>query len=127
MSLRQSLHLKDLPVFVLTTTTAKSIHEGGDAARAPSSVDGLKTDDAKSLLSIALEMVGSGCRPDGDALDTRETRSRLGRRLGARVSDAESCSHRAGCAMPQIPASKNTRLSFRHAQEFPVLAVSAAG
>ena len=27
MSLRQSLVLKDLPVFVLTTTTAKSIHE----------------------------------------------------------------------------------------------------
>ncbi|MFY9834342.1 MAG: response regulator [Methylocystis sp.] len=64
-SLRQSLFLKDLPVFVLTTTTAKTIHE--EAMRAGADRVYVKPNDAKSLLSIALEMVGTGCGPDGEA------------------------------------------------------------
>ena len=63
--LRQSLFLKDLPVFVLTTTTAKTIHE--EAMRAGADRVDVKPNDAKSLLSIALEMVGTGCGPDGEA------------------------------------------------------------
>ena len=58
-SLRQSLVLKDLPVYVLTTTTAKSIHE--EAMNAGADRVYVKPDDAKALLSIALEMVGAGC------------------------------------------------------------------
>ncbi|MFY9627278.1 MAG: response regulator, partial [Methylocystis sp.] len=65
MSLRQSLFLKDLPVFVLTTTTAKSIHE--EAMRAGADRVYVKPDDAKALLSIALDMVGSGCGRGGEA------------------------------------------------------------
>ena len=44
MSLRQSLFLKDLPVFVLTTTTARSIHE--EAMRAGADRVYVKPDDA---------------------------------------------------------------------------------
>ncbi len=65
MSLRQSLILMDLPVFVLTTTTAKSIHE--EAMRAGADRVYVKPDDAKALLSIALEMLGSGCGRGGEA------------------------------------------------------------
>jgi two-component system chemotaxis response regulator CheY len=64
-SLRQSLFLKDLPVFVLTTTTAKSIHE--EAMRAGADKVYVKPDDAKALLSIALDMVGAGCGLGGEA------------------------------------------------------------
>ena len=63
MSLRQSLFLKDLPVFVLTTTTARSIHE--EAMRAGADKVYVKPNDANSLLSIALDMVGSGCGQGG--------------------------------------------------------------
>ena len=47
-------------MFVLTTTTAKSIHE--EAMRAGADKVYVKPDDAKALLSIALEMVGAGSR-----------------------------------------------------------------
>ena len=60
-SLRQSLFLKDLPVFVLTTTTAKSIHEEAMRGRRQQGTH-VKPDDAKALLSIALDMVGEGPR-----------------------------------------------------------------
>ena len=63
MSLRQSLFLKDLPVFVLTTTTARSIHE--EAMRAGADKVYVKPNDANSLLSIALDMVGAGCGQGG--------------------------------------------------------------
>ncbi|MGC1864236.1 MAG: chemotaxis protein CheB [Methylocystis sp.] len=64
-SLRQSLLLKDLPVFVLTTTTATSIHE--EAMRAGADRVYVKPNDAQALLSIALDMVGAGCGPDCEA------------------------------------------------------------
>ena len=67
-SLRQSLFLKDLPVFVLTTTTARSIHE--EAMRAGADKVYVKPDDAKGLLSIALEMVGAGCGLCGEGRRT---------------------------------------------------------
>jgi len=62
-SLRQSLRLKDLPVIVLTTTTAISIHE--EAMRAGADKVYVKPDDAETLLSIALDVVRTGCGPCG--------------------------------------------------------------
>jgi two-component system, chemotaxis family, chemotaxis protein CheY len=67
-SLRQSLLLKDLPVFVLTTTTARSIHD--EAMRAGADKVYVKPDNAKGLLSIALEMVGAGCGPEAEGRRT---------------------------------------------------------
>jgi CheY-like chemotaxis protein len=67
-SLRQSLFLKDLPVFVLTTTTARSIHE--EAMRVGADKVYVKPDDAKALLSIALDMVGAGCGLGGEGRRT---------------------------------------------------------
>lgn len=57
-SLRQILLLKDLPVFVLTTTTATSIHN--EAMRAGADKVYVKPNDAKGLLSIALDIAGAG-------------------------------------------------------------------
>jgi two-component system chemotaxis response regulator CheY len=54
-SLRCSLLLKDLPVFVLTTSTAPSIHE--EAMRAGADKVFVKPNDAEALLAIALEIV----------------------------------------------------------------------
>lgn len=54
-SLRNSLQLRDLPVFVLTTTTAPSIHE--EAMRAGADKVYVKPNDADALLAIALEIV----------------------------------------------------------------------
>jgi two-component system chemotaxis response regulator CheY len=54
-SLRQSLLLKDLPVFVLTTTTASLIHE--EALRAGADQVFVKPNDADVLGAIAREIV----------------------------------------------------------------------
>lgn len=54
-SLRQSLLLKDLPVFVLTTTTVTSIHE--EAMQAGADKVYVKPNDVKTLEAIALEIV----------------------------------------------------------------------
>jgi two-component system chemotaxis response regulator CheY len=56
-SLRRSLLLKDLPVYVLTTSTAPSIHE--EAMRAGADKVFVKPNDAEALLAIALEIVGA--------------------------------------------------------------------
>ncbi|MBU3887190.1 MULTISPECIES: response regulator [Methylosinus] len=56
-SLRRSLLLKDLPVYVLTTSTAPSIHE--EAMRAGADKVFVKPNDAEALLAIALEIVTS--------------------------------------------------------------------
>jgi CheY-like chemotaxis protein len=54
-SLRQSLLLKDLPVFVVTTATACSIHE--EAIRAGATRIFVKPNDIAVLSSIAQEIV----------------------------------------------------------------------
>jgi two-component system chemotaxis response regulator CheY len=54
-SLRKSLLLKDLPVFVLTTTTAPAIH--AEAIRAGADNVFLKPNDAEALHAIATEIV----------------------------------------------------------------------
>jgi CheY-like chemotaxis protein len=54
-SLRNSLELKDLPVFVLTTSSEAAIHE--QAARAGADKVFVKPNDPESLLEIALEIV----------------------------------------------------------------------
>lgn len=59
-SLRKSLLLKDLPVFVLTTSTAKSIHE--EAMRAGADKVFVKPNDSDALLAIALEIVAGATR-----------------------------------------------------------------
>ncbi|MBI1868625.1 MAG: response regulator [Methylocystis sp.] len=59
-SLRRSLHLKDLPVFVLTTSTATAIHE--EAMRAGADKIFVKPDNADALLGIALEIVAGGAK-----------------------------------------------------------------
>ncbi|MGA8172777.1 MAG: response regulator, partial [Methylocystis sp.] len=58
-SLRQALLLEALPVFVLTTTTATSIHD--EAMRAGADKVYVKPNDSKALLSIALEIAGASC------------------------------------------------------------------
>jgi CheY-like chemotaxis protein len=62
-SLRRSLLLKDLPVFVLTTSTAPSIHE--EAMRAGADKVFVKPNDAEALLAIALEIVSSALERRG--------------------------------------------------------------
>ena len=54
-ALRQSFLLKDLPIFVLTTTTSSSIHE--EAFRAGADKVYVKPDDADALVAIAGEIV----------------------------------------------------------------------
>lgn len=67
-SLRRSLLLKDLPVFVLTTSTAPSIHE--EAMRAGADKVFVKPNDAEALLAIALEIVtAAASRRPGAAAD----------------------------------------------------------
>ena len=56
-SLRRSLQLKDVPVFVLTTTTAPSIHE--EAIRAGANKVYVKPNDAEGLAAIAQEIVAA--------------------------------------------------------------------
>jgi two-component system, chemotaxis family, chemotaxis protein CheY len=58
-SLRQSLQLRDLPVFVLTTTSATSIHK--EALQAGADRVFVKPNDANALAAIAMEIVGSAC------------------------------------------------------------------
>jgi two-component system chemotaxis response regulator CheY len=53
-SLRQSLLLKDIPVFVLTTTSAPSIH--AEALRAGTDEVFVKPNDAATLQAIATEI-----------------------------------------------------------------------
>lgn len=62
-SLRQSLLLKNIPVFVLTTARAPSIHE--EAMRAGADKVYVKPNDAKSLLSIATEIVTAAATQPG--------------------------------------------------------------
>lgn len=54
-SLRKSLQLKDLPVYVLTTSTAAPIHE--EALRAGANKVFVKPNNSEALLQIALEIV----------------------------------------------------------------------
>jgi CheY-like chemotaxis protein len=54
-SLRNSLVLKDLPVFVLTTSAEAAVHE--QAMRAGADKVFVKPNDADTLLEIALEIV----------------------------------------------------------------------
>jgi two-component system chemotaxis response regulator CheY len=56
-SLRQSLLLKTVPVFVLTTASAPSIHE--EALRAGADKVYVKPSDAASLLTIATEIASA--------------------------------------------------------------------
>jgi two-component system chemotaxis response regulator CheY len=56
-SLRQSLLLKNIPVFVLTTARAPSIHE--EALRAGADKVYVKPNDAASLLTIATEIASA--------------------------------------------------------------------
>jgi CheY-like chemotaxis protein len=58
-ALRQSLLLKDLPVFVLTTTTSGSIHE--EALQAGADRVYVKPNDADALSDIAGEIVEASC------------------------------------------------------------------
>ena len=58
-SLRQSLLLKELPVFVLTTTTASSIHS--EAMQAGADRVFVKPNDADTLAAIAAEIVRTTC------------------------------------------------------------------
>ena len=59
-ALRQSFLLKDLPIFVLTTTTSSAIHE--EAIRAGANKVYVKPDDADALVAIAGEIVAAICR-----------------------------------------------------------------
>ncbi len=56
-SLRNSLLLKDLPVFVLTTTSATSIHE--EALLAGADRVFVKPNDSEALVVVALEIIGA--------------------------------------------------------------------
>jgi two-component system chemotaxis response regulator CheY len=56
-SLRQSLLLKNIPVFVLTTASAPAIHE--EALRAGADKVYVKPSDAKTLLAIATEIAAA--------------------------------------------------------------------
>lgn len=62
-SLRQSPLLKNLLVFVLTTTTATSIHH--EAMRAGADKVYVRPNDANELLAIALDIAGAICGPSG--------------------------------------------------------------
>jgi two-component system chemotaxis response regulator CheY len=58
-ALRQSFLLKDLPIFVLTTTSSSTIHE--EAMRAGANKVYVKPDDADALVAIAGEIVSAIC------------------------------------------------------------------
>ncbi len=58
-ALRQSFLLKDLPIFVLTTTTSSTIHE--EAMRAGADKVYVKPNDADALVAIAGEIVTACC------------------------------------------------------------------
>ena len=58
-ALRQSFLLKDLPIFVLTTTTSSTIHE--EAIRAGANKVYVKPDNADALVAIAGEIVAATC------------------------------------------------------------------
>jgi two-component system chemotaxis response regulator CheY len=58
-TLRENFKLKDLPVFVLTTTSAKTIHE--QAMQAGADKVFVKPNDADALVAIAQEIVGASC------------------------------------------------------------------
>jgi len=62
-SLRQSLLLKDVPVFVLTTTTAADIHAEAMAAGANRIY--VKPNNADALAVMAQEILGTTCRACG--------------------------------------------------------------
>jgi two-component system, chemotaxis family, chemotaxis protein CheY len=64
-ALRQSFLLKDLPIFVLTTTTSSTIHE--EAIRAGANKVYVKPDDADALVAIAGEIVAATCCVAADA------------------------------------------------------------
>ena len=102
-SLRRSLLLKDLPVFVLTTSTAPSIHE--EAMRAGADKVFVKPNDAEALLAIALEIVssalerrggGEGARADASVIPeaVMQPARRLRRRGPARRRDCRKCRNR---------------------------------
>ena len=59
-AMRQSFLLKDLPIFVLTTTTSTTIHE--EAIKAGANRVYVKPDDADALVAIAREIVAAICR-----------------------------------------------------------------
>ncbi|ARN81226.1 response regulator [Methylocystis bryophila] len=58
-ALRQSFLLKDLPIFVLTTTTSIAIHE--EAMRAGADKVYVKPNDAEALVAIAGEIIAACC------------------------------------------------------------------
>jgi len=58
-SLRQSLALKDVPVFVLTTTTTPAIHR--EALEAGASHVYVKPNNPEALAAIAWEIVAASC------------------------------------------------------------------
>ena len=60
-SLRQSLALRHVPVFVLTTTTAPAIHR--EAMEAGANRVYVKPNDSEALAAIAWEIVAASCRP----------------------------------------------------------------
>ncbi|HXY59374.1 MAG TPA: response regulator [Methylocystis sp.] len=59
-SLRQSFALKDVPVYVLTTTTAPAIHR--EALEAGASRVYVKPNSPEALAAIAWEIVAASCR-----------------------------------------------------------------
>jgi two-component system, chemotaxis family, chemotaxis protein CheY len=58
-ALRQSFLLKDLPIFVLTTTTSSTIHD--EAMRAGADKIYVKPNDSEDLVAIAAEIVAACC------------------------------------------------------------------
>ncbi len=69
-ALRQSFLLKDLPIFVLTTTTSSTIHE--EAIRAGANKVYVKPDDADALVAIAAEIVAAICCDAAAEADSAE-------------------------------------------------------
>jgi two-component system, chemotaxis family, chemotaxis protein CheY len=69
-ALRQSFLLKELPIFVLTTTTSSTIHE--EAMRAGANKVYVKPDDADTLVAIAGEIVAATCCGDAADADSPE-------------------------------------------------------
>ena len=70
-AMRQSFLLKDLPIFVLTTTTSTTIHE--EAIRAGANKVYVKPDDADALVAIAGEIVTATCCGAAAEEETPET------------------------------------------------------
>ena len=57
-ALRGTFHLRDLPVLVLTTSTAKPVHD--EALKAGADKVFVKPDNADALLEIAAEVIDRG-------------------------------------------------------------------